>query len=156
MYCNLWSWTCNHTTIIPCRYAQINLRLFVPRAVFPDCHAGPGPLRYGQTFNHELSDGLRSPLPICTSLFTVDTLHRRGGGHHYQYRDVPSCPRQAARMSDPVDDTVPADVGANQQRFKCSYCDRRFKRLDHVQRHERRHTKETPYKCPCGQAYPRQ
>ncbi|KIW66388.1 hypothetical protein PV04_05724 [Phialophora macrospora] len=44
---------------------------------------------------------------------------------------------------------------AAQPRFPCRYCDRRFKRPDHVQRHERRHTKETPYKCPCGQAYPR-
>lgn len=40
-------------------------------------------------------------------------------------------------------------------RFPCQYCDKRFKRLDHVQRHERRHTKEAPYKCACGQAYPR-
>ena len=30
--------------------------------------------------------------------------------------------------------------------FPCTYCDRLFKRLEHAQRHERTHTKETPYK----------
>ena len=48
------------------------------------------------------------------------------------------------------------DTIALQKLHACRYCDRRFKRRDHVQRHERRHTKETPYKCSCGQAYPRQ
>ena len=39
--------------------------------------------------------------------------------------------------------------------FSCQYCDRSFKRLEHQQRHERTHTKEAPYKCPCGKAFPR-
>ena len=39
--------------------------------------------------------------------------------------------------------------------FECPFCQRRFKRLEHVQRHERTHTKEAPYKCPCGRAFPR-
>lgn len=39
--------------------------------------------------------------------------------------------------------------------FQCQHCQRRFKRLEHVQRHERTHTKEAPYKCPCGKSFPR-
>ncbi|KAH8800443.1 hypothetical protein F5884DRAFT_810383 [Xylogone sp. PMI_703] len=58
-------------------------------------------------------------------------------------------------MSDLPDAGTPAAASASQQKFICRYCAQRFKRLDHVQRHERRHTKEAPYKCPCGQAYPR-
>lgn len=37
----------------------------------------------------------------------------------------------------------------------CKYCQRRFRRLEHVQRHERTHTKETPYKCTCGRSFSR-
>ncbi|CAM1510774.1 Fc.00g082870.m01.CDS01 [Cosmosporella sp. VM-42] len=39
--------------------------------------------------------------------------------------------------------------------FACQYCPRSFKRLEHVQRHERTHTKEAPFKCPCGRAFAR-
>ncbi|RFU34887.1 hypothetical protein B7463_g1462, partial [Scytalidium lignicola] len=61
-------------------------------------------------------------------------------------------------MGDLADVGTPAAAASpspSPQKFICRYCAQRFKRLDHVQRHERRHTKETPYKCPCGQAYPR-
>ncbi|KAI1615469.1 hypothetical protein EDD36DRAFT_189721 [Exophiala viscosa] len=37
----------------------------------------------------------------------------------------------------------------------CKYCQRRFRRLEHVQRHERTHTKETPYKCTFGRSFSR-
>ncbi|KPI34523.1 uncharacterized protein AB675_11023 [Cyphellophora attinorum] len=40
-------------------------------------------------------------------------------------------------------------------KYPCRFCEKRFKRVDHVQRHERRHTKETPYPCSCGQAFSR-
>lgn len=39
--------------------------------------------------------------------------------------------------------------------FPCHYCPRRFRRLEHKQRHERTHTKETPFKCYCGRAFAR-
>lgn len=39
--------------------------------------------------------------------------------------------------------------------FQCQHCQRRFKRLEHVQRHERTHTKEAPYGCACGKSFPR-
>ncbi|KAH8799078.1 hypothetical protein F5884DRAFT_812630 [Xylogone sp. PMI_703] len=39
--------------------------------------------------------------------------------------------------------------------FVCQYCTQQFKRLEHVQRHERTHTKETPYDCPCGRSFAR-
>ncbi|KAK5168293.1 uncharacterized protein LTR77_006862 [Saxophila tyrrhenica] len=47
------------------------------------------------------------------------------------------------------------DQPPQDQPFQCQYCQRRFKRLEHLQRHERTHTKEAPYQCPCGKAFPR-
>ena len=39
--------------------------------------------------------------------------------------------------------------------FVCQYCGRPFRRLEHVQRHERIHTNETPFKCICGKCFSR-
>ena len=39
--------------------------------------------------------------------------------------------------------------------FVCQYCGRPFRRLEHVQRHERIHTNETPFKCVCGKCFSR-
>lgn len=39
--------------------------------------------------------------------------------------------------------------------FACRYCPKHFKRLEHVQRHERTHTREAPFQCPCGRAFTR-
>ncbi|KAL3469556.1 fungal-specific transcription factor domain-containing protein [Aspergillus californicus] len=38
----------------------------------------------------------------------------------------------------------------------CGYCHRQFKRMEHLQRHERIHTKERPFHCDCGQRFSRQ
>ncbi|KAH7013014.1 hypothetical protein EDB80DRAFT_709225 [Ilyonectria destructans] len=37
----------------------------------------------------------------------------------------------------------------------CTYCDRRFRRPEHLQRHIRTHTKEKPYVCHCGSSFAR-
>ncbi|KAF7595818.1 hypothetical protein BBP40_004630 [Aspergillus hancockii] len=37
----------------------------------------------------------------------------------------------------------------------CAYCRRDFRRLEHLQRHVRLHTKEKPYNCNCGQTFAR-
>jgi uncharacterized Zn-finger protein len=40
--------------------------------------------------------------------------------------------------------------------FNCRYCSDTFHRLEHIQRHERTHTKEKPFPCTsCGKAFAR-
>ncbi|PLB52322.1 hypothetical protein P170DRAFT_402401 [Aspergillus steynii IBT 23096] len=39
--------------------------------------------------------------------------------------------------------------------FACSFCHREFRRLEHLQRHTRRHTHEKPFSCSCGAAFSR-
>ncbi|THY85419.1 hypothetical protein D6C95_07881 [Aureobasidium pullulans] len=38
----------------------------------------------------------------------------------------------------------------------CRFCSKQFKRQEHLQRHERTHTREKPYPCECGKDYARQ
>ncbi|THW03008.1 hypothetical protein D6D24_10746, partial [Aureobasidium pullulans] len=38
----------------------------------------------------------------------------------------------------------------------CRFCSKQFKRQEHLQRHERTHTREKPYLCECGKHYARQ
>ncbi|KAK0117895.1 hypothetical protein ONS95_012212 [Cadophora gregata] len=39
--------------------------------------------------------------------------------------------------------------------FRCRFCPDIFHRLEHIQRHERTHTKEKPFSCSCGKAFAR-
>lgn len=45
------------------------------------------------------------------------------------------------------------DQDAQTLPFECQHCQRRFKRLEHVQRHERTHTKEAPYQYVMCRSY---
>ncbi|KAH6612176.1 hypothetical protein C7974DRAFT_407170 [Boeremia exigua] len=38
---------------------------------------------------------------------------------------------------------------------QCAFCDRRFRKREHLQRHTRTHTKEKPYTCQCGSSFAR-
>ncbi|RAH47207.1 uncharacterized protein BO95DRAFT_86207 [Aspergillus brunneoviolaceus CBS 621.78] len=44
---------------------------------------------------------------------------------------------------------------SNKKEFQCNYCYRDFRRLEHLQRHTRRHTHEKPFNCPCGAEFSR-
>ncbi|KAJ4861693.1 fungal specific transcription factor domain-containing protein [Trichoderma breve] len=55
-----------------------------------------------------------------------------------------------------------AEVGENRNQkpktLPCKYCSKRFRRVEHVQRHERTHTKEKPFSCGwdrCGKTFGR-
>ncbi|PYI21449.1 hypothetical protein BO99DRAFT_472187 [Aspergillus violaceofuscus CBS 115571] len=44
---------------------------------------------------------------------------------------------------------------SNNKEFQCNYCHREFRRLEHLQRHTRRHTHEKPFNCACGSEFSR-
>ncbi|KAL4860589.1 hypothetical protein BDV12DRAFT_181349 [Aspergillus spectabilis] len=39
--------------------------------------------------------------------------------------------------------------------FRCTFCQREFRRLEHLQRHTRTHTHEKPFSCSCGALFAR-
>ncbi|KAI9925312.1 hypothetical protein MW887_006240 [Aspergillus wentii] len=41
------------------------------------------------------------------------------------------------------------------RQFRCTYCQKSFRRLEHLQRHTRRHTNEKPFTCCCGASFSR-
>ncbi|KAH8654588.1 hypothetical protein BGZ60DRAFT_473117 [Tricladium varicosporioides] len=47
------------------------------------------------------------------------------------------------------------DGNSKPKPFQCRYCARKFHRLEHIQRHERTHTKEKPFACTCGKRFSR-
>ncbi|CAG9999011.1 unnamed protein product [Clonostachys byssicola] len=68
-------------------------------------------------------------------------------------------PRPQGAQSAPL--SAPDGGEPRQQKPKtlpCKYCNKRFRRVEHVQRHERTHTKEKPFQCTwdrCGKTFGR-
>ncbi|KAH6980648.1 hypothetical protein BKA56DRAFT_585825 [Ilyonectria sp. MPI-CAGE-AT-0026] len=48
-----------------------------------------------------------------------------------------------------------SDFSSLDRPHSCSYCNRSFRRPEHLQRHTRTHTKEKPYACQCGSSFTR-
>ncbi|KAJ4256902.1 hypothetical protein NW762_008998 [Fusarium torreyae] len=49
----------------------------------------------------------------------------------------------------------PGLLGSRDRPHVCPYCDRGFRKLEHLRRHTRIHTKEKPYVCHCGSSFSR-
>ncbi|KAG7127339.1 Transcriptional regulator ADR1 like protein [Verticillium longisporum] len=68
-------------------------------------------------------------------------------------------PHMGPGLSPPA--ATAGENGERQQKPKtlpCKYCSKRFRRVEHVQRHERTHTKEKPFSCGwarCGKTFGR-
>ncbi|KAI9376171.1 hypothetical protein BJX61DRAFT_461673 [Aspergillus egyptiacus] len=51
--------------------------------------------------------------------------------------------------------TLPSPDSEDRREFACAYCQKTFRRLEHLQRHTRRHTNEKPFVCRCGATFSR-
>ncbi|KAJ0414695.1 hypothetical protein BJY00DRAFT_19994 [Aspergillus carlsbadensis] len=51
--------------------------------------------------------------------------------------------------------TLPGHGSDDRREFACVYCQKTFRRLEHLQRHTRRHTNEKPFACRCGAMFTR-
>ncbi|KAB8276444.1 hypothetical protein BDV30DRAFT_31714 [Aspergillus minisclerotigenes] len=52
--------------------------------------------------------------------------------------------------------STPPGSSTKEREFQCAFCNRKFRKLEHLQRHTRRHTHEKPFSCPCGACFSRQ
>ncbi|ROT36646.1 hypothetical protein SODALDRAFT_282057 [Sodiomyces alkalinus F11] len=71
-------------------------------------------------------------------------------------------PHLSSAMNAPSTASAPLGETAEKQQkpktLPCKYCSKRFRRVEHVQRHERTHTKEKPFSCGwarCGKTFGR-
>ncbi|KAH7118333.1 hypothetical protein EDB81DRAFT_816695 [Dactylonectria macrodidyma] len=62
-------------------------------------------------------------------------------------------PQFATNMNQLLPDA--SDFSGFDRPHLCTYCNRRFRRPEHLQRHIRTHTKEKPYVCQCGSSFTR-
>ncbi|KAH7093622.1 hypothetical protein FB567DRAFT_177528 [Paraphoma chrysanthemicola] len=59
-------------------------------------------------------------------------------------------------MDDAIESVAGPQAGKKEKRFQCEHCDRRFARLEHLQRHERIHSGVKPFSCAqCNNSFTR-
>lgn len=92
-----------------------------------------------------------------TRLDSMDMTLQQGGNYGLKQplRLSPTTPTKQSGMQE---HSVPLVVSQADKPFACSTCKRRFKRQEHLRRHEKTHTGEKEFKCSvpsCGKAFSR-
>lgn len=65
--------------------------------------------------------------------------------------------RKGGRQPSQAGDESQENASGRKEDRRCAYCDKEFKKTEHLLRHQRSHTKERPFHCTqCGKVYSRQ
>jgi hypothetical protein len=117
-----------------------------------------GPSHNHKSLAHQTSEPASGETQTWGNPHEVRPLHRKVIASFTSRRCQPSqitmMPIQSIE-SPPAHDVEATGNGQKPKTLPCRYCQKRFRRLEHVQRHERTHTKEKPFRCGCGKNFGR-